>query len=193
MRKPVLALVALSSFAALAAPAADLKIGAPAPDFTLPSARDGAPLALKDLSKGKAVVVMFIATKCPVSNAYNDRMGAIAREYSSKGIQFLGINSNKSEPAEEVATHARDHQLNFPIAKDPGNKIADAYGATRTPEVYVLSPKGDLLYHGRIDESQDDPKNVTSPDLRNALDAILAGKSVAKPETKAFGCSIKRV
>lgn len=180
-------------FLASAAPAADLKIGASAPDFTLPSARDGAPLALRELSKGKAVVVMFIATKCPVSNAYNDRMGAIAREYSSKGIQFVGINSNKAEPAEEVAAHAHEHRLNFPIAKDPGNKIADAYGALKTPEVFVLSPKGDLLYHGRIDESQDDPKNVKSPDLRNALDAILAGKTVPVAETKAFGCTIKRV
>lgn len=193
MKKTVLAVLALPFLAAVAAPAADLKVGAPAPDFTLPSARDGAPLALKELSKGKAVVVMFIATKCPVSNAYNDRMGAIARDYSSKGVQFLGINSNKSEPADEVAAHAREHQLNFPIAKDPGNKIADAYGATRTPEVFVLSPKGELLYHGRIDESQDDPKNVKSPDLRNALDAILAGKPVPNPETKAFGCTIKRV
>jgi peroxiredoxin len=171
----------------------DLKIGAPAPDFTLPSARDGAALALKELSNGKAVVVMFIATKCPVSNAYNDRMGAIAREYSSKGIQFIGINSNKAEPADEVAAHAREHHLNFPIAKDPGNKVADAYGAQKTPEVFVISPKGDLLYHGRIDESQDDPKGVKSPDLRNALEAILAGKPVPAAETKAFGCTIKRV
>lgn len=193
MKKTVPAVLAFSALAAFAAPAADLKVGAPAPDFTLPSARDGAPLALKELSKGKAVVVMFIATKCPVSNAYNDRMGALAREYSSKGIQFLGVNSNKSEPAEEVAAHAHAHKLDFPIAKDPGNKIADAYGAQKTPEVFVLSPKGELLYHGRIDESQDDAKNVKSPDLRNALDAILAGKPVANAETKAFGCTIKRV
>lgn len=194
MKKLVLSLVVFAALAATgAAPAADLKIGAPAPDFTLPLARDGASLALKELSNGKAVVVMFIATKCPVSNAYNDRMGAIAREYSSKGIQFVGINSNKAEPAEEVAAHAREHRLTFPIVKDPGNKVADAYGAQKTPEVYVLSPKGDLLYHGRIDESQDDPRNVKSPDLRNALDAILAGKAVATPETKAFGCTIKRV
>lgn len=192
MRK-LLVVSAVLLFAAFAAPAADLKIGAPAPDFTLPSARDGALLTLKELSNGKAVVVMFIATKCPVSNAYNGRMGAIAREYSSKGIRFLGINSNKAEPAEEVAAHAHEHGLNFPIAKDPGNKVADAYGAQKTPEVFVISPKGELLYHGRIDESQDDPKGVKSPDLRNALEAILAGKPVPAAETKAFGCTIKRV
>jgi peroxiredoxin len=193
VKKLLVVSAVLLLLAAAAAPAVDLKIGAPAPDFTLPSARDGAALALKELSNGKAVVVMFIATKCPVSNAYNDRMGAIAREYSSKGIQFIGINSNKAEPAEEVAAHAREHHLNFPIVKDPGNKVADAYGAQKTPEVFVISPKGDLLYHGRIDESQDDPKGVKSPDLRNALEAILAGKPVPAAETKAFGCTIKRV
>jgi len=180
--------------AAAAAPAADLKIGAPAPDFTLPSASDGRMVALKDLlAKNKAVAVIFVATKCPVSNAYNDRMAALGKDYAAKGIAVVGINSNKAELAPEVAAHAKEHGFTFPVVKDEGNKVADAYGAQKTPEVFVLSPKGDLLYHGRIDESQDDPKGVKSPDLRNALDAILAGKAVPAPETKAFGCTIKRV
>lgn len=177
-----------------AAPAAALKIGAPAPDFTLPAADGGGTVALKELlAKNKAVAVIFVATKCPVSNAYNGRMAELGKEYAAKGVAVVGINSNKTEPASEVAAHAKEHGFTFPVVKDEGNKVADAYGATHTPEVYVVSPKGDLLYHGRIDESQDDPKNVRSPDLRNALEAILAGKPVPAPETKAFGCSIKRV
>ncbi len=92
-----------------------------------------------------------------------------------------------------MAAHAKEHGFGFPVVKDEGNKVADAYGAQKTPEVFVISPKGDLLYHGRIDESQDDPKAVKSPDLRNALEAILAGKPVPATETKAFGCTIKRV
>jgi peroxiredoxin len=192
--KKVLAVLAAALLGSAAAPAADLKVGAAAPDFTLPGAADGKMVALKDLLvKNKAVAVIFVATKCPVSNAYNDRMAALGREYAAKGIAVVGINSNKTEPAAEVAAHAKEHGFTFPVVKDPGNKVADAYGAQKTPEVFVLSPRGDLLYHGRIDESQDDPKNVKSPDLRNALDAILAGKSVATPETKAFGCTIKRV
>lgn len=190
------ALVVLSaaSLAAPAARAAVLKIGAPAPDFTLPAASDGKAVALKDLlAKSKAVAVIFVATKCPVSNAYNDRMAALGKEYAAKGIAVVGINSNKTEPAAEVKEHAEKHGFTFPVLKDGGNKIADAYGAAKTPEVYVLSPKGDLLYHGRIDESQDDPKNVKSPDLRNALEAVLSGKPVPTAETKAFGCTIKRV
>ena len=179
---------------AAAAPAADLKIGAPAPDFTLPSASDGRMVALKDLlAKNKAVAVIFVATKCPISNDYNGRMAALGKEYAAKGIAVVGINSNKAELAPEVAAHAKEHGFTFPVVKDEGNKIADAYGAQKTPEVFVISPKGDLLYHGRIDESQDDPKGVKSPDLRNALEAILAGKPVPATETKAFGCTIKRV
>ena len=169
-------------------------IGAPAPDFTLPAASDGKAIALKDLlAKNKAVAVVFIATKCPVSNAYNTRMAALGKEYVAKGVFLVGINSNKTEPAAEVKEHAEKHGFTFPVLKDDGNKIADAYGAAKTPEVFVLDPKGILLYHGRIDESQDDARNVRSPDLRNALEAILAGKPVPTAETKAFGCTIKRV
>jgi peroxiredoxin len=192
--KKLLVVPAVLLLAAACAPGADLKIGAPAPDFTLPAAADGKAVALKDLlAKNRAVAVIFVATKCPVSNAYNGRMAALGKDYAAKGIAVVGINSNKTEPAAEVAGHAKEHGFTFPVVKDDGNRIADAYGAQKTPEVFVISPKGDLLYHGRIDESQDDPKGVKSPDLRNALEAILAGKPVPAAETKAFGCTIKRV
>ena len=176
------------------APAQPLKPGAAAPDFTLPSAADGKPVALKDLlAKNKAVAVIFVATKCPVSNAYNERMAALGKEYAARGIGLVGINSNKTEPAAEVAGHAKSHGFTFPVLKDDGNKVADLYGATKTPEVYLIDPAGKLIYQGRIDENQDDPKNVKSPDLRNALDSVLAGKPVVTAQTKAFGCTIKRV
>jgi peroxiredoxin len=191
---PILSALVVLLAAPLGARAADLKIGAPAPDFTLPNASDGKAVALKDLlAKNKAVAVVFIATKCPVSNAYNTRMAALGREYAAKGIPLVGINSNKSEPASEVKEHAEKHGFTFSVLKDEGNKVADAYGASHTPEVFVLDAKGNLVYHGRIDESQDDARNVKSPDLRNALDAVLAGKPVPTAQTKAFGCSIKRV
>jgi peroxiredoxin len=193
----VLAAAAVFSVTSLAAPparAAALKIGAPAPDFTLPAASDGKAVALKDLlAKSKAVAVVFVATKCPVSNAYNTRMETLGKEYAAKGIPLVGINSNKTEPAAEVKEHAKKHGFTFPVLKDDGNRIADAYGATHTPEVFVLDPKGSVLYHGRIDENQDDPRGVKSPDLRNALDAVLSGRPVPAAETKAFGCTIKRV
>lgn len=170
------------------------KIGAVAPDFTLPPAAGGAPVALKDLlSKGKAVVVIFDATKCPYAIGYKGRVADMGKEYAGKGVTFVTINSNKTEPAVEVAEDAKKNGFAFPVLKDEGNKVADLYDARKTPEVYVLDPKGTLLYRGRIDETHEDPKNVKSPDLRNALEAILAGKPVPAAETKAFGCSIKRV
>lgn len=194
MKKTVAAVALVASVLAGVARAETPKIGAAAPDFKLPSAADGKEIALKDLAgKSKAVVVMFIATKCPVSNAYNERMAALGKEYGPKGIAFVGVNSNKAEAAPEVADHAKKHDFSFPVVKDAGNKVADQYDAQKTPEVYVVDPKGNLIYHGRIDESMDDPKSVKSPDLRNALEAILAGKPVPVAETKAFGCTIKRV
>jgi len=195
--RPVLvpaAFLAAFCLLASAAPAAPLAAGSAAADFSLPSATDGKPVALKELlASHKGVAVLFIATKCPVSNAYNERMATLAAAYGAKGIAFVGINSNKTEPAAEVAEHARRHGFGFPVLKDDGNKVADAYGATRTPEVFLVDSSGKVVYHGRIDENQDDAANVRSPDFRNALDAFLAGKPVPVSETKAFGCTIKRV
>ncbi len=194
-RLALAALVPLLAFCA-AAPAQDAagpKIGAAAPGFALPPAAGGAPVALKELlGKGKAVVVIFDATRCPYALGYKERVASMAKEYAGKGVVFVTVNSNKTEASEEVAADAKKHGLDFPVLKDEGNRVADLYGAKKTPEVFVLDPKGTLLYHGRIDETHDDPKNVKSPNLKNTLDAILACEPVPSAETKAFGCSIKR-
>jgi peroxiredoxin len=167
-------------------------IGAAAPAFQL-TTLDGKPFSLAEAEKtNDYVVLMFIATQCPYSNAYNDRMRDMAAAYAKKGVLLVGINSNKTESLEEAAAHAKAHAFAFPVLKDPGNKVADLYDAKRTPEIFVIGKDGKLLYHGRIDDNSDDSSKVTSPDLKNALDALLAGKPVAKAETKAFGCTIKR-
>ena len=174
---------------ALAAP----RVGAAAPEFSLRTL-DGKTFSLAEAARShKAVVVIFIATQCPYSNAYNDRMRDMASAYEKQGILFAGLNSNKTEPAEEVSAHARKHGFGFPVMKDPENKIADLYDARHTPEVFVVDPEGKLCYHGRIDENYEDASKVDSPDLKNALDALLDGKPIARTETKAFGCTIKRV
>ena len=194
MRRPafVLALALISCSAASMAAAAPA-IGNSAPTFTLTTV-DGSSFSLAEAARShKAVVVMFIATKCPYSNAYNDRMRDMAAAYEKRGVLFVGINSNKTEPAAEVIAHAKQHGHAFPIMKDPDNKVADLYDARHTPEIYVVDPEGKLRYHGRIDENYEEPTKVSSPDLKNALEALLAGRPVANAETKAFGCSIKRV
>lgn len=178
---------------ALPALAGTPAIGSAAPDFQL-TTLDGKAFTLSKTAAGQnATVLMFIATKCPYSNAYNDRMRDMAEAYRGKGVLFVGINSNKTEPAQEALEHAKTNRHTFPIMKDPDNKVADLYDAKRTPEIFVVDKLGKVMYHGRIDENYENPSGVTSPDLKNALDAMLAGKPVERAETKAFGCTIKRV
>lgn len=180
-------LAALACNAAAEAPA----IGAAAPDFQLTTI-DEKPFSLLSAAREhKAVVLMFISTQCPYSNAYNDQMKNLATAFAARGVLFVGINSNKTEDAAAAIAHAKAHGHTFPIMKDPDNKVADLYDARRTPEVYVVDSDGKLRYHGRITEDHENPSS--SPDLKNALDSYLAGKPIARSETKAFGCTIKRV
>jgi len=165
--------------------------GDTAQDFTLTDV-GGTAHRLSQYRDSAAVVVVFIATQCPVSNAYNGRMVELASTYQPKGFQFLGINSNKQESVDEIVRHSLRNRFPFPVLKDQGNVVADQFGATRTPEVYVILPSRRVAYHGRIDDSQNEA-NIHSRDLKDALDAILAGRPVPRPETRAFGCTIKRV
>ena len=119
-------------------------------------------------------------------------MAELAREYTARGFAVIGANSNRSEPADEVARHAAEKGLGFTILKDLDNHVADYLGASVTPEAYLFAPDWTLHYHGRIDDSRN-PAHITTSDLRAALDAVAAGKPVAVAETKAFGCTIKRI
>jgi peroxiredoxin len=194
---PVLALATLALALSSTAPARAGEsvnaafLGKEAPAFTLPDAT-GKTHSLADTRGSKATVIIWVSTECPVSNAYNGRMASLAKEYEAKGFAFLGINSNKAETPQAIAAHAKEHDFTFPILKDADNVVADKYGASVTPEVYIVDSKGVLLYHGRIDDSMKE-EGVTTRDLKTALDALLAGQSIAKGESKAFGCSIKRV
>ena len=165
-------------------------IGATIEDFTLPDA-DNKERSLKSLAGKNGTVLLFVSVQCPVSNAYNERMEKLTADYNAKGIAVIGINSNVAEDAAAVKAHAAENKLSFPILKDAGNKIADRLGATVTPEAYFLDANNKLLYHGRIDNARN-PAQLETSDLRNALDAALAGKTIEKTEAKAFGCSIKR-
>ena len=165
-------------------------IGATIEDFTLPDA-DGKNHSLSSLKGKNGTVLIFVAVQCPVSNAYNERMEKLAQDYKARGISVVGINSNSTESAGDVKAHAASNKLTFVILKDNGNKIADALGASRTPEAYFLDANNKLVYHGRIDNSRD-MSQVNSNELRDALDAVLSGKPVAKTTANAFGCSIKR-
>lgn len=190
-----LLVIVLAAISSIGRPVADVPappaIGTVIDDFKLPDA-SGKEHSLKSLMGAKGTVILFVATKCPVSNNYNERMEKLAQDYKAKGINVIGINSNNTEPAAEVKSHAAEKGLTFPILKDEGNKIADRWGATRTPEAYVLDANMKLVYHGRIDNSQK-IEGITSNDLRDALDELAAGKAITKTGGAAFGCTIKRV
>jgi len=165
-------------------------IGATVEDFTLPDA-DGKEHSLNSLKGKNGSVLIFVATKCPVSNAYNERMEKLAQDYKARGINVIGINSNVAESAAAVKAHAAENKLTFAVLKDPANKVADRLGATVTPEAYFLDASNKLIYRGRIDNAKD-AAQVSSSELRDAIEATLAGKPVAKTTANAFGCTIKR-
>ena len=142
--------------------------------------------------KSKATAVLFISAVCPVSNAYNERMAQIYKDYSGRGVQFLFVNANSNEPAAKVEEHRDEAGYPFPIYMDKNNVLADRLGAQMTPEAMVLDSRGEVRYRGFIDDAKN-PARVTHAGLRDALDAVLGGKPVPNPETKSFGCTIHRV
>ncbi|NOT60669.1 MAG: redoxin domain-containing protein [Acidobacteria bacterium] len=181
----LLALLALLAMAVVANPT----IGEAAPGFTLKDLA-GKQHKLADY-RGKLTVVAFLSAKCPISNAYNERIRALAADYAQRDVTFLALNASADETVNEIKTHADKQGFAFPILKDKDNRVADAYGAVRTPEMFVVDGAGVLRYHGRIDNSHL-MIHVKTHDLRNALDELLAGKAVSVAETKALGCIIKR-
>jgi peroxiredoxin len=189
----LLAMALGGSMAIVPAAVAGVSVGQKAPDFSVPDAITNDAVTLDSLlSQNKAVVLIFVSTQCPYSIGYNDRVKALTTKYGDLGVAVEGINSNATESDQEVTEYKWERHLNYQVLKDYNNVVADKYGATHTPEAYVIDGDGILVYHGRIDNNLDLAK-VTTHDLSDALDEVLAGKPVLNPQTKAFGCSIKRV
>jgi peroxiredoxin len=174
---------------------AKVKVGDRVDSFTLPDARSGEQRSLDSLKGPKGVAVIFVATDCPYSNAFNGIMASLAEEYQAKGVSLVGINSNKTEPREAVRKHAEENGLSFAVLKDDGNVVADRLGAQVTPEVFLLDSDLVLQYHGTIGNSKQPTvkkEEARADDVRPALEAVVNGGEVAVRETKAFGCTIKR-
>ena len=142
-------------------------------------------------AKAEATVVIFISTVCPVSNAYNDRYQLLSSGYKGRGVQFVFVNANDNETTAEMKEHVRVAEFSFPVYKDWKNVVADQLHAGMTPETFVLNRKGEIVYHGAVDDSKNEARvKVTA--LRDAIDAVLAGKVPPRAELKAFGCTIHR-
>ena len=177
------------AFVGFLAVAQEFKLGSKVTDFEIQDL-SGRSVSFSAL-RGPVTGVTFISTKCPISNGYNDRMNAIYKEYSAKGVKFIFVNANRDEPPREVEDHARSVGFAFPVYKDPRNQLADRFGAQVTPESYVMDSTDTIRYHGYVDDSLNEAR-VRTRGLRMALDAVMAGKQVQVQQTKAFGCTIKR-
>ncbi|HSG05644.1 MAG TPA: thioredoxin family protein [Nitrospiria bacterium] len=158
---------------------------------------DGSAVSSDDLRKNaKAAAVVFWCNHCPYVQAWEERMVRLGNEYRDRGVAFVLINANdpKKYPEDDFSGMVkRSGEKGYPFAylHDETQATARAYGATRTPEVFLFDSKGILGYHGRIDDNYEDPGAVRSHDLKDALEAVLAGKRSENPETPLVGCTIK--
>jgi peroxiredoxin len=175
----------------LAAPPA---IGARVADFTLPGV-DGRRYSLSDFKDKKALVVVFVGTECPLANLYLPTLAEMQKKYAGPGVQILTINSNNQDSFAEVVVHARERQLPFPMLKDADQKAANAFGARRTPEAFLLDAGRTIRYRGRIDDQYGYTYRRAAPtqtELKDAIEQLLSGKPITTPESEVRGCLIGR-
>jgi peroxiredoxin len=171
-----------------------LKTGSQVPSFNLP-ATDGKIYSLESFAQKKALVVIFSCNHCPYVQAYEDRIMEIQKDYV-KDLQIIAISSNEDEnypedSFEKMKERASMKGFNFPYLHDATQSVAKAYDATHTPEIFLFDSERKLVFHGKIDDNWQEPQNVKSKYLRNAIDELLAGKQISVPETFTIGCTIK--
>ncbi len=142
----------------------------------------------------RAVLLVFVVPDCPIANSYMPEFNRLYADYGPRGVRLFLIQVDPQLSIEGAREHARNYQLRPPVVLDERHAWVRKVGATVTPEAAVLSPAGDLLYVGRIDNRYPElgkrRDQVTAHDLRDALDAVLAGRPVPEPRNKAVGCSI---
>jgi peroxiredoxin len=158
---------------------------------------DGIRYGSASFADRRVLVVIFSSNRCPTVKAYEERLRTLQHDYRAHGVQVVAINSNDphlypDESYERMVEFARESRYNFPYLLDHGQRVARAYGASRTFHVFVLDESRTLRYQGRFDDSRI-PTRVTTNDLRNALDDVLGGRRIRVPETRAFGCSLDYV
>jgi peroxiredoxin len=155
----------------------------------------GAEHALHDVAGKQATVIAFLGTECPLAKWYGPRLAELADKYAAQGVTFIGIDSNRQDSLSEISAYARTSGIKFPLLKDTGNTVADAIGATRTPEVFLIDKDQVVRYSGRIDDRSGIGfvrDKATHDYLVAALDALLAGKAIATSHVDTVGCLIGR-
>lgn len=172
-----------------------LQIGDTAPDFNLPGV-DGKNHALGDFADAKILIVLFSCNHCPCVTGSEDRINAFYADYAPKGAAMIAINSNETEghptdSMEHMIQRAKDLGLAFPYVRDDSQDVALAYGALRTPHYYVFDEQRTLRYTGRMDDNPRQAGQETTHELRDALDALLAGQNPPVAVTNPIGCNVK--
>ncbi len=188
-------LLVISSLALLSS---GVKIGDKAPASSLKNV-DGKIVSLSDYKEAKGLIVIFTCNHCPYAKLYEERIIALHKKLSTKGFPVVAINPNAPEIVpedsyENMQKRAKEKGYPFPYVFDETQEVTKAYGATKTPHVFLLRREGEdfvVAYIGAIDDSPNDPNKVQRRYVEEAVEAILAGKPVPTSETKAIGCSVK--
>ncbi len=194
----IIAFGLLLGFNAVPAQAQGYSVGDKAMDFKLPSV-DGSQVSLADYADAKGFIVVFTCNTCPFAQAYESRIMALNDRFAGEGFPVIAINPNNPElqpgdSFEKMKQRAEAKGYSFPYLLDQGQEVFPAYGATRTPHVFLLEKSGgDYLvrYIGAIDDNHQDPSSVETPYVTRAVEAILNGEEVPVKNTRAIGCSIK--
>jgi hypothetical protein len=177
---PYLCLAWIAALALLSTPPAP--IGRKVGDLALPG-------------EGRPVVIAFVATECPLTELYGGRLAELAEKFGPKGVAFVGLTSHPRDSAEAIGRFRAVHRIRFPILEDRDGGIAARLGATRTPSVVVLDERRRIRYRGRIDDQYLRGARLAAPrhqDLADAIEALVSGRPIDRPETEAVGCPIDR-
>lgn len=173
-----------------------MEMGTQAGDFSLPGI-DGKTYNLASFADAKVLVVVFMCNHCPYVQAIWSRLVDLQERFKSKGVQFVGINSNIGHPDYEEETlhqmkeYYERYKMNFPYLADETQEVAKAYKAQCTPDIYVFDSERKLAYHGRVDDSWKDLALVKKEELAEALNTILDGGELNYVQNPSIGCSIK--
>ncbi len=172
-----------------------LELGTTAPDFRLHTF-DGKEIALADFRDARGLVVAFICNHCPFVKHIRNEFAQFAREYQSRGIAVVAINSNDiqaypDDAPEGMAAEARSAGYTFPYLLDESQEVAKAYKAACTPDLFLFDAQRKLVYRGQFDDSRPGKGTATGADLRAACDALLGGTDIPKEQKPSIGCSIK--
>ena len=177
--------------------AAELQIGSHIPEINHKLIDiSGKQITLGQVIGDKGTLVIFSCNTCPWVLKWEKRYVDISKQYMDKGVGIIAVNSNVSrfdgdDSLEKMAIHAREKNYNFIYAQDPQARLAYAFGATKTPHIYLFNEQNQLVYRGAVDDNARSEFDVDEAFLINALDQMLAGEQITKPVSKALGCSIK--